>query len=272
MRVMLWCDMEGVAGISAWEQVNGGAPLYEEGRRLYTGEINAAVRGAKKGGAKEVIVVDGHGAGGGWQYKSLLPEKLERGAEYVLGYRWGCYVEPLKGCDALLMPGAHAMAGTPDGVLCHTISGEAWYDARINGTLVGESGIIAAIAGTFDVPCIFVSGDEAVCREVRELLGESVVAAPVKRGLTRFSARNMPHEDACALIEARAEEAVRGGRERWPRPWKPAPAVLRVELAAADKAAPFMGKPGVERVGPRTVEARGANFWEVWDNFWHPQT
>ncbi len=36
MRVQLWCDMEGVAGITQWDQVNGGAPLYEEGRRLYT--------------------------------------------------------------------------------------------------------------------------------------------------------------------------------------------------------------------------------------------
>ena len=50
MRVLFWCDMEGVAGIQAWEQVNGGAPLYQEGRRLFTGEVNAAVRGAKAGG------------------------------------------------------------------------------------------------------------------------------------------------------------------------------------------------------------------------------
>ena len=48
MKVMLWCDMEGVAGISVWEQVNGGAALYEEGRRLYTAEVNAAVRGCKR--------------------------------------------------------------------------------------------------------------------------------------------------------------------------------------------------------------------------------
>jgi D-amino peptidase len=54
MRVLFWCDMEGVAGIQAWEQVNGGAPLYEEGRRLFTGEVNAAARGAKAGGATEI--------------------------------------------------------------------------------------------------------------------------------------------------------------------------------------------------------------------------
>jgi hypothetical protein len=37
-----------VGGIVVWEQVNGGAPLYDEGRKLYTQEINAVVRGARR--------------------------------------------------------------------------------------------------------------------------------------------------------------------------------------------------------------------------------
>jgi len=43
MRVFIVSDMEGVAGITKWDQVNGGKSLYEEGRALYTEEINAAV-------------------------------------------------------------------------------------------------------------------------------------------------------------------------------------------------------------------------------------
>ena len=50
MRVQIMTDMEGVSGIVVWEQVNGGEPMYEEGRRLYTEEINAAVRGAAAAG------------------------------------------------------------------------------------------------------------------------------------------------------------------------------------------------------------------------------
>ena len=38
--------MEGVAGICRWDQVVAGKPGYEEGRILYTEELNAAVRGA----------------------------------------------------------------------------------------------------------------------------------------------------------------------------------------------------------------------------------
>lgn len=35
MRVFIVSDMEGVAGITKWEQVTGGDPMFEEGRRLY---------------------------------------------------------------------------------------------------------------------------------------------------------------------------------------------------------------------------------------------
>lgn len=81
MRVFIISDMEGVAGIVKWSQVRGGDPMYEEGRRLYTEEINAAVRGAKSAGATEIVVMDCHGAGGDWSFNSLIPDKLDPDCE-----------------------------------------------------------------------------------------------------------------------------------------------------------------------------------------------
>ncbi len=270
MRVVIFCDMEGISCIETWEQVTGGTALYEECRKLYTNEMNAAVRGARAAGASEVVVVDCHGAGGAYSFKSFLPDHLESGAEYIFGYPWARYITPFEqGCDAILFVGAHAMAGTPDGVLCHTVSSEAWYNATINGTLVGESGILAAIAGCWDVPAVFVSGDVATCREVRQLLGDEVVIAPVKTGLGRFSSRNMAPKDACALIEMRAAQAL-SMRDRWPQPYKVAgPVTFRVELATPDRASDFKGQTGVVLEGPRTVSSTGTNFWEAWDHFWY---
>src|SRR6185295_3753708 len=117
--------MEGVGGIVKSDQTNAGRPMFEEGRRLYTEEINAAVRGAKAAGATEIVVMDCHGAGGDYDFNSLLPELLDADCEFVVQSEWTQYTEFLEqGCDAALFVGMHAMAGTPDGVMAHTVSGQ----------------------------------------------------------------------------------------------------------------------------------------------------
>src|SRR5918992_4518297 len=104
--------MEGVSGIVKSRQTHGGAPLYEEGRKLYTEEINAAVRGAKAAGATDVVVMDCHGAGAEFSFNSLVPELLDADCEWVVQDQWTEYTEFLEeGCDAALLVGMHAMAG-----------------------------------------------------------------------------------------------------------------------------------------------------------------
>src|ERR671932_2714169 len=201
--------MEGVSGIVKWEQVTGGEKLYDEGRKLYTEEINAAVRGARAGGATEIVVMDCHGAGGAYTFNSLLPELLDRACEYVVQEHWTEYTDFLEeGCDAALFVAMHAKAGTPDGVMSHTVSGQAWKDLQFNGTSVGETGINAALCGAWGCPVLLVTGDEASCREGRTLLGDSLTTVVVKRGLGRYSARQLPAQRARALIEDGAKRAL----------------------------------------------------------------
>src|SRR5215210_8230214 len=208
MRVHVMSDMEGVAGIVKWEQVSGGESLYEEGRKLYTGEINAAVRGAKAAGATEVVVMDCHGAGKGWTFNSLIPEELDPDCEFVVQDEWTEYVEYLEeGVDAALFVAMHAMAGTRDGVLAHTVSGSSWWRLRFNGVEVGETGINAALCGQWGCPVLLVTGDEAACREGQTLLGDGLTTVAVKRGFGRFSARQLPAQRARELIE----EGARAG-------------------------------------------------------------
>jgi D-amino peptidase len=266
MRVMIWGDMEGVACIASWDQVGGGRPLYEECRVLFTEEMNAAVRGARRAGATEIICVDNHGAGGGYSFKSMIPERLESGARWVLGAYWSTYVTPLQqGMDAVVLVGAHARAGTPDGILSHTISSVAWYNASVNGVLVGESGIIAALAGVWNVPVVFVSGDTATCQEVADLVGDALVTAPVKEGLGRFATVSMAPVDARRLIE---DEVYRSLQERrWPAPYRPEGTVeFRVELATVDQADAFRNREGIELVDSRTIISRGESFWPAWEH------
>src|ERR671938_1193750 len=172
VKVFIVSDMEGVAGIVKWAQTTGGEKLYDEGRVLYTEEINAAVRGAKAAGATEIVVMDCHGAGGDWSFNSLVPELLDPDCEFVVQQEWTEYTEFLEArCDAALFVGMHAMAGTRHGVLNHTVSGQVWQNLWFNGTLVGETGINAALCGQWGCPVVLVTGDDAVCREGKALLG-----------------------------------------------------------------------------------------------------
>src|SRR6476661_3948743 len=199
MRVHVISDMEGVAGIVKWQQTTGGEKPYDEGRVLYTEEINAAVRGAKDAGATEIVVMDCHGAGGAYDFNSLVPDLLDPACEYVVQQEWTEYTSFIEaGCDAALFVGMHAMAGTPDGVLSHTVSGQAWQSLSFNGTLVGETGINAALCGNWGCPVLLVTGDRATCREATALLGDALTTIEVKAGIGRYSARSL------APLKARA--------------------------------------------------------------------
>jgi D-amino peptidase len=260
-------DMEGVAGIVKWQQTSGGDPMYEEGRRLYTEEINAAVRGAKAAGATEIVVMDCHGAGEGWMFNSLIPDLLDPACEFVVQERWTDYTSFLEeGCDAALFVGMHARAGTPDGVLNHTVSGQKWWNLRFNGVLVGETGINAALCGTWGCPVLLVTGDRATCEEARELLGAGLTTVAVKEGLGRFSARQIPPQRARELIEEGARKAL--GDLRAVQPYDPGrPCEIEVELTSTDAADAYRHKQGVDVVEPRRIVSRADDWWTAWQQF-----
>ena len=91
MKVFIVSDIEGVSGVTKPGQTVGGAPMYEESRRLYTEEINAAVRGAKAAGATEIVAMDCHGAGDEWTFNSLIPELLDEACDFVVQDEWTEY-------------------------------------------------------------------------------------------------------------------------------------------------------------------------------------
>jgi D-amino peptidase len=268
MRVLIMSDMEGVSGIVVWEQVNGGDKMYEEGRRLYTEEINAAVRGAKRAGATEIVAVDCHGAGGPWTFNSYVPELLDPDVEWVAHHTWSRYTQMFStGCDACLLVGAHARSNTLDGVLCHTISTTTWRSLWFNDDLVGESGINAALCGTFGVPCVLVTGDSAVCREVQEIV-PNIHTVAVKQGLTRFSARQIAPQKARAMIEEGTYQALTnmGGIQPYTLT---SPVTITIDLSGADTAAPFFNRPGVEVDVPNLkVYSRATSWMDAWDQIW----
>ena len=267
MRVHIISDMEGVSGIVKPEQTSGGDPMYEEGRKLYTEEINAAVRGAKAGGATEVVVMDCHGAGGGWTFNSLVPELLHEDCEWVVQEEWTGYTEFLEqGCDAALFVGMHAKAGTQDGNMNHTVSGRDYQRLWFNDVEVGETGINAALCGTWGCPVLLVTGDEASCREGKELLGDGLTTVAVKRAFGSGAARMIPPVRARKLIEEGAKQAV--GDVKAVPPYDPgSPCEIKVEFKRTTPADRLRFHPGVERLDGRTIRVEAPTWWDAWQLF-----
>jgi D-amino peptidase len=267
MRVHVISDMEGVGGIVNAQQTNAGAAMFDEGRKLYTGEINAAVRGAKAAGATEIVVMDCHGAGEGYSFNSLIAEDLDPACEYVVQEAWTEYTGFLEeGCDAALFVGMHAMAGTRDGVLNHTVSGTDWHNLWFNGTLVGETGINAALCGTWGCPVVLVTGDDATCREAKELLGDGLTAVSVKQGLGLRSARMVVPPRARELIEEGAKKAL-ADLEAVP-PYDPGkPCEVKVEYKVTSVPQRLRFQNGVEILDDRTLVSRADDWWTAWKQF-----
>lgn len=271
MRVLIISDMEGVSGIVRWEQVLAGRPLYEEGRRLYTEDVNAAIRGAYAGGATEVVVMDWHGAGGGNSFNSLIPDQLDPRCTYVVQERVPQYTGALEaGCDAAFLVGMHARAGTAEGVMNHTVFGSSWQNLWFNGTLVGEPGINAALCGTWDCPVVLVTGDEVTCAQTRELLGDGITAVAVKRGLGRTSAVLVPPLRAREMIEAGARRAM--GAVGSVQPYDPGrPCEIVVEFQHTAAWEEFRTRHGVEVAGERRIRCTGPDWWTAWTTFMQVQ-
>ena len=170
--------------------------------RLLTGEVSAAVRGAKAAGADTIYVNDSHGSG-----YNILFEELEEGCEIIHGRAsnlWTWLPDLDESVDALVCVGQHAMTGTPHALLPHS----KWV---VNGgeAFLSECTMAAAIAGHYGVPLVLASGDQAITQEALEKVPEAEVAV-VKHAYSPYAARSVLPRQAQRMIE----EGVRRGIER----------------------------------------------------------
>jgi D-amino peptidase len=199
-------DLEGVAGVYTWEPRSDESPANFEmrmrQRRWLAQEVSAAVDGCIAGGASHVIVNDGHGAGYTIDLDSVDPR-----ADVINGIErpfWLPYLDET--CDATGIVGGHAKAGTPCGCLYHTMSTPI-RNWTFNGISLGEMGLQAAIAGHYGVPFVLATGDLHACREMEALI-PGVVTVPVKIGMSRQSALQVPPARSCELIREGAKRAM----------------------------------------------------------------
>jgi D-amino peptidase len=162
----------------------------------------------------------------------------------------------------MFMVGYHALSGTEGAVRDHTMSSLHWQDLWVNGRKFGEVGVDAAIAGYCGVPVMLVTGDDKVCSEARELLGE-IEVAEVKQAVARHRALILPPAVAQELIRGKARRAVE--RIGAVEPLRiPSPVEVKLRYTGTDLAErhPFDGDQ-IIRLDGRTVLLKGCDIMDA---------
>jgi D-amino peptidase len=257
-KVYISADMEGVAGVVTGEQLGPQGFEYPRFREFMTNEVLAAIEGARAAGATEILVSDSHGNG-----QNLLIEKFPKDVQIVRA--WPRPLMMMEGIDAtfdaVLFVGYHTSTTNPEGVRAHTMSSANFADIRLNGISVPEAGLNAAIAGHFGVPVALITGDAAIVKEARALLGD-VEGAIVKWPLGFHSARTVTPDASCELIKEKARSAV--ARTGVFKPYRlKTPVELELRFKNYRPAEVLAYLPNVERADAHTIRFRGKDILEV---------
>jgi len=203
MKVFISADIEGVTGVTTWDETDRAKPAFEPARRQMTAEVAAACEGAFAAGADEVWVKDAHASA-----LNLIPELLPKRAELIRGWS-GHPLSMLQEIDdhfdALFTIGYHARAGAGASPLEHTFSGQL-TEVRLNGRPASEFAFAAHTASSYGVSTVLISGDAGICAEASDLV-PGMATVPVKRGIGASTISIHP-QLACERIRDTAEAAL----------------------------------------------------------------
>ena len=205
MKAFLSVDIEGVTGMSSWNEATRTHADYGLFRDRMQLEAAAACEGLLAGGATEVLVRDAHSTA-----RNLDGEQFPRGVRLLSG--WARHplsmVQGLdESYDAVLYVGYHARAGSEGNPLSHTMSSSKVAEIFLNGEPLSEFRLHALAAATLGVPSILLSGDQAICDEAKAFL-PAIQTISTKVGLGASVLSRHPLEVREELRQ-KAETAIR---------------------------------------------------------------
>jgi D-amino peptidase len=256
MRIYISVDMEGISGVTRWEDVVVRGQDYQRARSWLTADVNAAIAGARESGATEFVVEENHGTE---MLTNVILDEIDPEAEVVRGIpRTGLTTAAaLDGTfDAMFLVGHHAKVGDYPGICAHTIDYSGYADVRLSGQTVSEGLIFATIAAQHGVPTALISGDDVITADLANLV-PGIETAVVKKALSRTGGRIIPPPRAREIIRAaarRATKRVRSGKIAVPK--IAPPFAMEVELRkplSADALAVFHKHPEFTITDDRTV-------------------
>jgi len=259
MRIYISVDMEGASGVTRWEDVVTRGQDYQRARSWMTGDVNAAVAGARAAGATEFVVEENHGIE---MLCNLVLDEIDPDVDVVRGLpRNGPTTAAVldDSYDAMFLVAHHAKVGDYPGYCAHTISYGTYADVRLEGRTVSEGEIFASIAAQHGVPTALVTGDDMIPGQLSHVADGHQLDEPYVPRMIHCETRHRldlvvvdaAHDDHVQLD--RREASVLRGAGRAHR--------IEAKVASCDAGDPF----GAQAVDAH-VDAIQSGFAQKWCN------
>lgn len=263
MKIFISADMEGISGVATGQQLKTDVE-YQRFRKLMTDDVNAAIEGACNGGAKEIVVADGHG-----NMSNIIIEHLDSRAVLISGSnRKMLQVEGLDHTfDGIMFVGHHGReGGSEKAVINHTYASICVNELKVNDEVIGETELNSYVAAHFNVPTLFVSGDESYVKDIKQLY-PNIETAVTKRGTDRYAAHLLPPKIAQNAIRENAEKAVKRTSEFKPVK-RTGPYTFEMEFKGTQQATMVSTISTVEQIEPKRVRFTCDDIVTAYQQMW----
>ena len=257
MKVYISADIEGITGVTHWDETHLDKQEYLAFQEQMTAEVAAACEGAIRAGATEIWVKDAHGSG-----RNILASRLPQEVRLIRGWSGHPFVmmqQLDKSFSGAVLIGYHSAAGAAGNPLSHTMT-TSLFEIAINGQPASEFLINAYTAGLVRVPVVFISGDKGICEAASRFIPE-IGAVAVKEG-TGKSTTNLHPAVAADRIRLGVAESLAGDTGRCQ---VQLPGRFQVEVRYKDHFNAYRASfyPGMRQTGDCTVQFETDSYFDV---------
>lgn len=263
MKIYISVDMEGLAGISMWNEV---APRQsKESFDILYEHLRALLQGLFESGKVDyVLISDSHAAGDNVYYR--ITEEFEN-VEIAHGpLRKDFMMIGLdKTFDRVVFLGYHAGVGSRYGIMDHTYSSSVIHDLWINGQRMNEAIINAAFAGYHGVPIALIIGDNILQKELKESLKGEYIYVVTKQSTGKFSAIMRSKSVVMKQIKDAAQRAAQIRKNKLPVVKFTPPIEMKIVFNDTYFADAVELMPKIERIDGRTVIFRDDDYSVVFN-------
>jgi D-amino peptidase len=257
MKLFISADIEGVTGVTHWDETDLAKVESASPREQMTAEVVAACEGALEAGVTEIWVKDAHDSA-----RNLIAAKLPQEVRLIRGWAPNPLMmmqELDESFQAAALIGYHSRAGSNTSPLAHTMTG-AWVRITLNGRDVSEFALNTYAAAMFKVPVVLVSGDKGLCEEVNGV-NSAIATIAVKEGIGNSTISIHPELAAVRIRESMAK-ALKSNLSKC---LVTLPDHFSVEVQFKDhtKAHVHSFYPGAKLKDPVTVSFEHTDYYEV---------